>query len=221
MFWGMIKSIFAGLMISVGCVSFLSVDNKIAGTFLFSLGLYTIILLKFDLFTGKVGYLSTNRNLAYLKYLGKVWLGNLIGTTVGAATIAATRLTISTSALVAVKHNDNLLSLLILGVFCGMLMFIAVEGYKRCGNPLIVVLPVMGFILCGFEHCIADMFYFAFAIIKEITGGTAGNVAGNVAAFGGAAEIGSTLLRLAVITIGNLIGGCAVCYASVNINKEA
>lgn len=214
----MIKSIFAGLMISVGCVSFLSVDNKIAGTFLFSLGLYTIILLKFDLFTGKAGYLSTNRNLAYLKYLGKVWLGNLIGTTVGAATVAATRLTISTSALVAVKHNDNLLSLLILGVFCGMLMFIAVEGYKRCGNPLIVVLPVMGFILCGFEHCIADMFYFAFAIIKGVAGGIAG---GNVATFGGVSEIGSTVLRLAVITIGNLIGGCLVCYASVNINKDA
>lgn len=69
----------------------------------------------------------------------------------------------------------------------------------------------MGFILCGFEHCIADMFYFAFAIIKGIATGT----------FGGAAEIGSTLLRLAVITIGNLIGGCLVCYASVNINKDA
>lgn len=206
----MIKSIFAGIMISVGCVSFLSVENKIAGTFLFSLGLYTIILLKFDLFTGKVGYLSTNRTLTYLKYLGMVWLGNLIGTGLGAAAVAATRLKISTDALVAVKHADNPLSLLILGIFCGMLMFIAVEGYKRCNNPLIVVLPVMGFILCGFEHCVADMFYFAFAIIKGITAGT----------FGGAAELGSTLLRLAVITIGNLIGGCLVCYASVNINKD-
>lgn len=206
----MIKSILAGLMISVGCVSFLSVDNKIAGTFLFSLGLYTIIILKFDLFTGKVGYLSTNRTLAYLKYLGMVWLGNLIGTVTGAAVIAATRLTIDTSKLVAVKYADSLPSLLILGVFCGMLMFIAVEGYKRTTNPLIVVLPVMGFILCGFEHCIADMFYFAFNIIKEI-------VTGN---FGGIAELGSTLLRLAVITLGNLIGGCLVCYASINIQKD-
>lgn len=206
----MIKSILAGLMIGVGCVSFLSVENKIAGTFLFSLGLYTIILLKFDLFTGKVGYLATNRNLSYLKYLGQVWLGNLVGTTLGAAAVAATRLTISTSPLVAVKHADNLFSLLILGVFCGMLMFIAVEGYKRCNNPLIVVLPVMGFILCGFEHCIADMYYFAFHIIKGIGAGS----------FGGAPELGSTFLRLAVITVGNLIGGCLVCYASVNIQKE-
>lgn len=202
----MIKSILAGLMISVGCVSFLSVDNKIAGTFLFSLGLYTIIILKFDLFTGKVGYLSTNRTLNYLKYLGKVWFGNLIGCTLGSAAVAATRLTISTSALVGVKYADSLPSLLILGVFCGMLMFIAVEGYKRTTNPLIVVLPVMGFILCGFEHCIADMFYFAFNFFKN--GVTA-------------AVLGDTLLRLAVITVGNLIGGCLVCFASINIQKEA
>lgn len=207
----MIKSILAGLMISVGCVSFLSVENKIAGTFLFSLGLYTIIILKFDLFTGKVGYLSTNRTLTYLKYLGQVWLGNLVGTVVAAAAVATTRLSISTNALVSVKHADSLPSLLILGIFCGMLMFIAVEGYKRTTNPLIVVLPVMGFILCGFEHCIADMFYFAFAIFKGIAAGT----------FGGVAEIGNTFLRLAVITLGNLIGGCLVCFASINIQKEA
>ncbi|MCQ2106921.1 MAG: formate/nitrite transporter family protein [Fibrobacter sp.] len=202
----MIKSILAGLMISVGCVSFLSVENKIAGTFLFSLGLYTIIILKFDLFTGKVGYLSTNRTLAYLKYLGQVWLGNLIGCVLGAAAIAATRLTISTSTLVGVKYADNLPSLLVLGIFCGMLMFIGVEGYKRTTNPLIVVLPVMGFILCGFEHCVADMFYFAFNFFKS--GVTL-------------AGIGDTLLRLVFITIGNLIGGCLLCFASINIQKDA
>lgn len=202
----MIKSILAGLMISVGCVSFLSVENKIAGTFLFSLGLYTIIILKFDLFTGKVGYLSTNPTLKYLKYLGMVWLGNLIGCVLGSAAVAATRLSISTTNLVNVKYADNPLSLLILGIFCGMLMFIAVEGYKRTTNPLIVVLPVMGFILCGFEHCIADMFYFAFNFFKS--GITAGC-------------LGDTLLRLAAITVGNLIGGCLVCFASINIQKES
>lgn len=201
----MIKSILAGLMISVGSVSFLSVDNKIAGTFLFSLGLYTIIILKFDLFTGKVGYLMTNRNISYLKYLGLVWLGNLIGCIAGAASVAATRLKIDSSALTAAKYADSLPSLLILGVFCGMLMFIAVEGYKRTSNPLIVVLPVMGFILCGFEHCIADMFYFAFNFFKG--------------AFSFYA-LADTLLRLAVITLGNLIGGCLVCYASINIQKN-
>lgn len=201
----MIKSILAGLMISIGCVSFLSVENKIAGTFLFSLGLYTIIILKFDLFTGKVGYLSTNRTLDYLKYLGKVWTGNLIGCVAGSAAIAATRLSIGTSGLVGVKYGDNILSLFVLGIFCGMLMFIAVEGYKRTSNSLIVVLPVMGFILCGFEHCIADMFYFAFNFFK----------AGMTIAC-----LGDTLLRLAAITLGNLIGGCLVCFASINIQKE-
>ncbi len=98
---------------------------------------------------------------------------------------------------------DTLPSLLILGIFCGMLMYIAVEGYKRTTNPLIVVLPVMAFILCGFEHCIADMFYFAINCFK----GTS------------ASMLVDTLLRLLVITIGNLIGGCLICYASITCQR--
>lgn len=44
-----------------------------------------------------------------------------------------------------------------------MLMHIAVAGYKKSKNPLIVVLPVMVFILIGAEHCVADMFYWFYA----------------------------------------------------------
>lgn len=38
-------------------------------------------------------------------------------------------------------------------------MFIAVDYGKR--NPLIVIMAITTFILCGFEHCIADMSYIA------------------------------------------------------------
>lgn len=41
-----------------------------------------------------------------------------------------------------------------------MLIYGAVEGYKKTNNPLIIVLCVMGFILGGTEHVIADAFYF-------------------------------------------------------------
>jgi formate/nitrite transporter FocA (FNT family) len=61
------------------------------------------------------------------------------------------------------KLNDNLFSLFLLGIFCGMLMFIAVDGYAKTKNPIILFLGVGTFILCGFEHCIADMFYFSIA----------------------------------------------------------
>ena len=74
----------------------------------------------------------------------------------------------------AVKFNDNLLSIFILAIFCGILMFTAVEGSRKCkeeknfaGSLFVVVMPVMVFIICGFNHCIADMFYYFFAGCPE------------------------------------------------------
>ena len=68
-------------------------------------------------------------------------------------------------------------------------MFIAADGYKtvenQVGKVFIVFLPVMVFILSGFEHCIADMFYFSLA-----------------------GDFSTTMLKaLVAITIGNSIGG--------------
>ena len=48
---------------------------------------------------------------------------------------------------------------LLLGIPCGVLMFVAVTGYKENGNSLFVFIPVAAFILCGFNHCVADMMY--------------------------------------------------------------
>ena len=65
------------------------------------------------------------------------------------------------------KLNDNILSILILSFFCGMLMYIAVNGYKtisdNVGKNIVLFLCVVVFILCGFEHCIANMYYFSIA----------------------------------------------------------
>lgn len=186
----MFKSILAGICISIGCISFLSVDNKYLGTFLFSLGLLTVVAFQLNLFTGKVGYLcSTERKLEYLWTLFKIWIGNLVGCGITALACLQTRINIDTSALVSVKNSDSLLSLLILGIFCGMLMHIAVSGYKKIQNPLIIVLPVMVFILIGAEHCVADMFYWFYN--KEIN-----------------------ILALLVITFGNTIGGNLVEFVS-------
>ena len=48
-------------------------------------------------------------------------------------------------------------------------MFIAVDGYKKCQNPILLFICVAVFILCGFEHCIADMFYFSMANAWSLT----------------------------------------------------
>ena len=62
--------------------------------------------------------------------------------------------------IVNAKLNDTPLSIFLLACACGVMMYLAVDGYKKTKSWLFVILPVMVFILCGFEHCVANMFYF-------------------------------------------------------------
>ena len=48
-------SLLAGLMIAIGGTVNLSVENKVVGAFLFSIGLFTVVNQQFALFTGRVG----------------------------------------------------------------------------------------------------------------------------------------------------------------------
>ncbi|MGN1054206.1 MAG: formate/nitrite transporter family protein, partial [Erysipelotrichaceae bacterium] len=142
------------------------------------------------LFTGKVGYL-VNNDKSYLLDLVIIWIGNFIGTFLTAQAILHTRVVnISKIAMniTNVKLSDSLISLFILGIFCGLLMYIAVDGYKKTNNPIILFVCVMTFILCGFEHCIADMYYFAISEMINI----------------------DTMMMLVVITAGNTLGAILI-----------
>ena len=86
------------------------------------------------------------------------------------------------------KIEDNFGSLLALGIFCGFLMYVAVDGYAKTKNPIILFMGVATFILSGFEHCVADMFYFSVAGMWSF----------------------DVFLRVLVITLGNSIGGVLI-----------
>ncbi len=193
----LLLAIAAGFCIGMGGIVFLMQDSKLAGAFLFAVGLLTILIFKFNLFTGMVGYLTENlaaKKWSYLLTLVFVWIGNFAGAGLAALLVSLTRLGSGLSAkceaLTATKLADNWYSLLILGFFCGILMFIAVDTYKkRIGEKdflccIAVFMGVMVFILAGFEHSIADMFYFC--------------LAGNAPLALGA---------LGLITLGNALGG--------------
>ena len=49
------------------------------------------------------------------------------------------------------------------GAFCGMLVYIAVNLFRDKKTPLGILIGIPVFILSGFEHSIADAFYFAAA----------------------------------------------------------
>ncbi len=191
-----LRALLTGFAIGIGGIVYLSCDNKYIGAFLFGTGLFVILSFGFNLFTGKVGY-AVEKKPSYIIYLLIIWLGNLAGAAATGGLILCTRISgISEKAagLCETKLSDDLLSILILSFFCGMLMFIAADGFKNIENPvgkiLAIFLPVMVFILSGFEHCVANMFYF-----------TAGQ-AWSAKAFG----------YLIVMSLGNSIGGMFIPF---------
>ena len=182
----------AGLAISIGGTVYLSVDNKIIGSLLFAVGLYAIVLNGLFLYTGKVVYLVVQSDkIEYLGLLAITWLGNLAGTWIGAVAVLNTRIQGIRENAVGIcetKLADEPLSIFLLAIFCGILMYIAVDGFKEKENPLILFFCVSVFILSGFEHCIANMFYFSIA---------------------GAWSL-KTIVYLIIMTLGNSLGGMLI-----------
>ena len=162
-------------MIAIGGTVFLSIENKVIGASLFSIGLFGVLIYNLNLYTGKIGYLITNFNLKYIKEWIITSIGNFIGACSVGFILRYTRIydNIYEKSLILAntKLNDNILSIFILSIFCGLLMYYAVNGFKKqtdFGKYLVVYLGVAVFILCGFEHCIANMYYFSVADIWSL-----------------------------------------------------
>ena len=161
-----IGAVLAGMAIAIGGPAFLSVDSKVLGSALFTVGLFTVCTMGLNLFTGKVCYVFQN-DRDYALALPVIWIGNLAGTGLIALFAGLTRnapaLAEKAAGMCQVKLDDNLVSLFFLGILCNILIYIGVEGYKNSpheiGKYLALLFGVMVFILCGTEHCVADMFY--------------------------------------------------------------
>ena len=144
-------------------------DDKVLGALFFGIGLFMVVVNGYNLYTGKIGYVIDNK-LSYLWELLLTLFGNILGTLMVGYGLSLARigsnLREKATVLCNVKLNDNLLSIFILAIFCGMLMYLAVDLYKKLsdvGRYLAVFLCVTVFILCGFEHCVANMYYFSAA----------------------------------------------------------
>ena len=162
------SAVLAGIMISFGGAVFLACESKVAGAILFSLGLTVILLNGLLLFTGKTAYLFENKP-SYILYLLMIWLGNIIGCMLMGLAVSTAKpaLAETAGALCKAKLGQSPVQTLILGALCGILVYLAVDFFKSDDNKkafpkyLMVFTCVPAFILCGFEHSVADMFYFA------------------------------------------------------------
>ena len=190
--WLFLSGILAGVCIGLGGTVFLSLDNKVLGALFFTVGLFTICTQGMHLYTGKVCYVF-EKDLAYALDLIPIWLGNLAGTFLLGTLVRCTRiapaLVEKAQGLCETKLGDGLGSIFLLAVFCNMLIYIAVEGYNKnpheVGKYLALFFGVVMLILSGYEHCVANMYYFSIAGMWS----------------------GKTLLYVLVMTAGNSVGG--------------
>ncbi len=163
------KSVLAGIMISIGgCVNLACSVNDMAwvGALLFSVGLFTICEYGFNLYTGKVGYIANDfRDGKYIMKVLLILAINLIVTFAVGALLSTSfpEITEKARSLYATKLEQSPLRWVLSSVLCGILMFIAVDSWKR-DTKLGVFLCVPTFILAGFDHSIANSFYNGLAI---------------------------------------------------------
>lgn len=158
-----LSGISSGIMISIGGAVFLACDNKYVGAACFTVALLTICIKGYSLYTGKIGFIPEKHDKEAFSVLLLGLLGNLIGTVVcgylirfGLPALGDTAEAICTN-----KLNQSFVQTLIRGFFCGVLMYVAVSVWRDKGKIVGILFCIPVFILAGFEHSIADIFYFA------------------------------------------------------------
>ena len=184
-FSDLVGGICAGILISIGGTVFLSCESKVVGSVLFTVALLTICMQGYLLYTGKICYLFSSDKKG-VSLIFTCLLGNVIGTTVCGLLLSRVlpigdiAYTICTS-----KLTQEWWQTIVRGIFCGILIYLAVDIFKEKKGISGIIYCIPVFILSGFEHSIADMFYFA---------------ASGIVSF-------EAFMFLMMVVIGNSIGG--------------
>lgn len=228
--------IFAGMFIAGGAsssslamhaISNVGLARLVAGA-IFPVGLMMIVLVGGELFTGDClmimgcvhGKISVR---SMVKVLVVVFLSNLIGSVLFALLVLSSGQYNYTGGLLGAftikvamgKVNLSFLSAFTSGILCNVFVCIAVlmAGAARdiAGKILAIFFPILAFVVSGYEHCVANMYYIPAGIFA------AGNESYAAAAM---AEYGYTAAQLAElnwvnfavknlvpVTLGNIVGG--------------
>lgn len=150
----------AGVLIGIAGTVYLNVGG-VVGAAMFAFGLMSVVCWKLDLFTGKSGFW----NGRMIWRLIPVLLLNIAGVAMVALTTMKPEMTDMAVGITAKRFATPVWKLFLLSACCGFIMTTAVK-FGREGNwwPLLFGVPT--FILCGFPHCVADIFYWTVAMVQ-------------------------------------------------------
>jgi formate/nitrite transporter len=220
----LLLAMLAGAYIGFGSLFFLLVTSdpslpfaaaRVLGGLVFSLGLLTVVVAGAELFTGNHllamawadGRLRTGE---VLRNWAVVCAGNALGAGLLALAVAGAdlgamnggRLAQQALKVAAAKAALPWDVALLRGVLCNVLVCLAVwmaaAGRSVVDKAVAVVPPVTAFVALGFEHSVANFFFFPLALLLEPTAAAAGLPAPGV---------GAILGNLLPVIAGNLLGG--------------
>ena len=184
LFFHFLKGILAGLAIGLGGFLFLLMKyllpnelGTVLGSLLFAVGLFTVCSCSLSLYTGKVGLIyEKKQDLTFYISLPIMLIGNAIGAIglgylcyfvfKGNEGFLKVAIEATKSRLLFDTFYD-FLSCAVKSLLCGICVYLAVKSFAYKKISLIgtglLVLFVFIFVYSGFQHCIANMYYFSFA----------------------------------------------------------
>lgn len=247
-----VAAIMAGMFIAFGGsssnVAVFGIENvglarTLAGC-IFPVGLMLIVLVGGELFTGNcmmIGGVMTGRIKAIqmIRVLVTVYLGNLVGSLIvsflayysgqwkyGAGALGAYTIKVAFG-----KLNLSFGTAVASGILCNILICVAVlmasASKDAVGKIFGCFFPIWAFVIAGYEHCVANMYYIPAGIIAAMDPAFAQKA---MELYGYTAEdlamlnpVNMIVNNLIPVTIGNIIGGMlfvAVPYVYL-YNKKA
>ncbi len=182
--------------------------NKLAGAFVFPIGLTMVVLTGSELFTGNCLLLMPliRKQITAARLIVSwciVYVGNAIGGILVAIAAYFGGVLPEEAQAAAIKAFETKCALegsdmLIRGILCNVLVCIAVylafSAKERTGKILSLFLPTALFVLCGFEHCVANWYFLPIGSLYS----------------GGSILCLGALKNLFLVSIGNIVGGALI-----------
>ena len=230
-------SILAGMMIGSGALFMLLVKgdstlpfaaSQVLGGLCFALGLICVVVAGSELFTGNALMVAAalDKKIAWADMLKNwlvVWVGNFVGScllvliVMGAATATMNGGAVG-NAMINVAYSKIALDpgvILFRGILCNWLVCLAVwmgfAGRTVIDKIFTCIFPVMAFVACGFEHCVANMFFLPMGVATLNTFGYVGDIdPAKLDAINQALTASGVFYNVGLATLGNIIGGAVL-----------
>ena len=225
----------AGFFIGIGAeasslamhgISNVGLARTVAGA-VFPIGLMLIVLLGGELFTGNclismAVYDKKAKLKGMIRNLTIVYISNFIGAALMAWMInncgqlnfsdgGAGAFTIKVA---LVKVGIDPIQAIVSGILCNVLVclaiFMAATAKDVAGKCIAIFFPIFVFVISGFEHCVANMYYIPagiFAAHNPLYAAKATELYGITAEQLSGLNFGTMFSNLVPVTIGNIIGG--------------